>query len=106
MNIKSLIVTALLLSVVVGCSPSGSSISQQASWAKGTFDGVSFEVRGYGNSSSFVGKDFNELSAGENSLRVQGGHITANGKDYGEVKAGDSVLMDSDGAVSINGQRK
>src|SRR5262252_1518576 len=106
MSTKRYIVTALLLSLGFGCAPTPSAKSRQASWAKGTFDGVTCEVRGYENSSSLVGKDYHELTAGENTLRVQAGHITANGKDYGEVKAGDSVLMDSDGAVSINGQKK
>src|SRR5262245_33475494 len=95
---------AVLLLLLAGCSsPHSSSNSRTQSWAKGTFDGVSCEVRGYGNSSSFVDKDYHELTAGENTVRVQAGHLTANGKDYGEVKSGDSVLLDSDGTVSING---
>jgi hypothetical protein len=59
-----------------------------------------------GNSSSFVGQDYREFTAGKNKLRVQGGRVTANGKEYGPVKSGDSVLLDTDGTVSINGEKR
>jgi hypothetical protein len=46
------------------------------------------------------------MAFGKNTLRVQGGHVTANGKDYGPVKAGDSALLDADGTLTVNGEKR
>ncbi len=99
---------AVFLSVLAGCNgPSGPTPAGAApSWAKGTVDGVSCEVRGQGESSSVVGEGFHEFTAGKNKLRVQSGRVTANGKDYSAVKSGDSVLLDVDGTVTINGGKR
>jgi hypothetical protein len=104
------VAVAVLLSVLAGCNrPSSGPTPTGAgpSWAKGTVDGVSCEVRGQGGeSSSFVGEGYQEFTAGKNKLRVQGGRVTANGKEYGPVKSGDSVLLDADGTVTINGEKR
>jgi hypothetical protein len=101
---------SVFLSLPPGCSgPSGPTPAAAApSWAKGTVDGVSCEVRGDadGGSSSFVSEGYREFTAGRNKLRVQDGRITANGKEYGSVKSGDTVLLDVDGTVTVNGAKR
>src|SRR5947209_7615045 len=107
MSIRVVVVAvAVFLSVLPGCNVSSGPApgATGPSWAKGTAEGVSCEVRGQGDSSSFAGQDYHEFTAGKNKLRVQGGRVTANGKEYGSVKSGDSVLLDTDGTVSINGE--
>src|SRR5438045_5728178 len=88
---------AVLAAAWIGCQDAPAPANTDNSWAKGTIDGVSCEVRGKRNSSSLVGNGYHEFTAGDNTLRLQGGHITANGKDYGDVNSGDSVLLDGDG---------
>jgi hypothetical protein len=69
-------------------------------------DGVSYEVRGQGDSKSLVAEGAREFTAGKNRLRVEGGRVIVNGKDYGPVKAGDSVLLDADGTLTVNGEKR
>jgi hypothetical protein len=95
---------------LAGCNgPSGSGAAKpgaEPSSAKGTINGVSYEVRGSGDSRSVAGGDSSEFIAGTNKLQVQGGRVSANGKDYGPVKSGDSVLLDADGTLTINGEKR
>jgi hypothetical protein len=94
------------ISALGGCGRSTPTTDTFPSWAKGTVDGVSCEVRGERNSSSLMGEGFHEFTAGKNKLRLQGGRITSDGKDYGEVKAGDSVIVEPDGTVFVNGTKR
>jgi hypothetical protein len=69
--------------------------------------GVSYEVRGRGDSTSSASPSGpGQLTAGKNTLRVEGDRVIANGKDYGPVKAGDSVLLDEDGTLTVNGEKR
>jgi hypothetical protein len=67
---------------------------------------VSYEVRGQGDSKSFVAEGAREFTAGKNKLRVESGRVIANGKDYGSVKPGDSVLLDEGGTLTVNGEKR
>jgi len=95
------------ISVLAGCGGSTPSTTDSlVSWAKGTVDGVSCDVRGERTSSSLIGEGFHEFTAGKNNLRLQGGRITSDGKDFGEVKSGDSVVVEPNGTVWVNGAKR
>jgi hypothetical protein len=104
---RRVFVAALLLGLS-GCGrPAAPRPDAGPSRATATVGGVSYEVRGRGDSSaSALANGPGRLTAGQNTLRVEGGRVLANGKDYGPVKAGDSVLLDEDGTLTVNGERR
>ena len=69
----------------------------------GNFNGVSFEVYGFGEQNTHVvAEDDVVVTNGSSLLNFKNGRVVANGKDYGPVKKGDTVVLNADGQVSVN----
>ena len=73
----------------------------------GNFNGISFEVWGFGEQSTHVvAEDEAVVTNGSNRLNIKSGRIVANGRDYGPVKKGETVVLDADGRVTVNGVQR
>jgi hypothetical protein len=85
--------------LTLGC---GGRTTQPSKYA-GNFNGVSFEVYGFGQQNTHVvAEDDVVVTNGSSRLNLKNGRIVANGKDHGPVKKGDTVVLGADGHVSVN----
>lgn len=69
--------------------------------SRSRINGISYEVRGQGNTSLQTDDNRIRMSNGRDVVEIREGRVYFNGRVRGVVKSGDSIVLDETGNLSI-----
>ncbi len=72
----------------------------------GTYNSISWEVSGDGNTQSSVSDEGLSASVGARTLEIRGASVLVNGIDHGQVARDSTVTLRADGALYVNGNAR